>query len=87
MLIDLETVEIEGEERAGTTEAVAEEEPHIAKGGGGGRHVCPDGDVTGWAQLRLGTLSLSILQGDLDTLRLFFWRRDRVRILSVFSHD
>ena len=61
VLIDLEAVEIEGEERAGTAEAVAEEEPDIAKGGGGGCHICPDGDVTGWAQLRLGTLSLSIL--------------------------
>ena len=65
MLVLLEVIEIEGEDRAGTADAVAEEEPDKAKGGGGGRHVCPDGDVTCWAQLRLGTLSLSILSNNL----------------------
>ena len=83
MLIYLEAVEIEGEERAGTAEAVAEEEPDIAKGGGGGCHVCPDGDVTGWAQLRLGTLSLSILSNNLyiDLKPVFLTSKQEILIL------
>ena len=62
MFVLLELVEIEGEKRADTAEAVADGEPHPAKGGGDAGHGCPDSDVTFWAELCLGTHGLSILK-------------------------
>ena len=62
MKVFLESVKVEGKKRTHTADAVAEAEPDIAEGGGGGGHTSPDGGVTGGAQLSLGTLALSILK-------------------------
>ena len=62
MKVFLESVKVEGKKRTHTADAVAEAEPDIAKGGGGGGHTRPDGGVTGGAQLSLGTLAFTILK-------------------------
>ena len=58
----LEPVQVEREERAGTADAVAEEEPDLAQGGGGGVHPGPDSGVTAWTELSARTQSFSELR-------------------------
>ena len=46
MFVVFELVEIEWEKRAHAAEAVTEDEPDPAKGGGGGSHAGPNSNIT-----------------------------------------
>eukprot|EP00091_Calanus_sinicus_P013251 TRINITY_DN29449_c0_g1_i1.p1 TRINITY_DN29449_c0_g1~~TRINITY_DN29449_c0_g1_i1.p1 ORF type:complete len:115 (+),score=14.42 TRINITY_DN29449_c0_g1_i1:281-625(+) len=91
MLEYLECFEVEWKQSTDTAEAVAEEEPDVPQGGGGGGHGAPHGEVTSRAIMCLevprsrGTPKLYTCY--LNILCKFTWRRRSRRGTVIIDID